>query len=356
MQNLPSIANITLPAHLVARAAASKVTAAALAAATGESVPRISLKQARFRIVEGGDEMLINTLHLDTTVVGVVPGVSKTFYLKKWTPDQEATAPDCYSVDGTYPSPRATTPQCASCAACPHNVFGSKITELGKETKACADSRRLAVVASDDVEGTVYQLVLPTMSMKPFNKYVKELAMRNIPIEYVRTRLSFNTDVTYPMLDFTFAGFLDEEGSAAIEGIVTSDNTKHVLGLDDVASGPASPSEAFEQAAVPAPVPTPKAAPKAAPAPKQAAPKPAPAPVIEEAEEVEDAPAPKKRGFAAAAAPVAAPVEAPAKKRGFSAAPSSGNVAAPVAPAPVHAGVDALANELGDMFDGEVDM
>ena len=142
--------------------------------------------------------------------------------------------------------------------------------------------------------------------------------MRGIAPEIVRTRVSFDTDASFPKLKFGLGGFLDEATMAAVDDLFGSDKVKEITGE----------VQAEKPAALPPPAPRP------APV-RQTAPAPAPEPEAEE----EPAPQPK-RGFGAAKPAAATPAAKPA-------------AAKPVAkPAPaVTAGVD-LADEISNMLSG----
>ena len=293
--------NIQVPAHLAARIGQPSALAQALAGgvAGGESAPRISIKGARFRIVEGGNETVLDSTTLDVIIVGANPRLSKTWYAKQWTPDAEPSAPDCYSLDGVKPHPESTTPQNELCAGCPQNAWGSKVTPMGQQIKACSDQKRLAIVAADDPSGPVYLLQVTPAALKGLNAYQKELSMRGIAPEIVRTRVSFDTSASFPKLQFGFGGFLSENEMVAVDELFGSDKVKEITGE---AAAPAP-------AALPAPVAKPRAAPV-----KEVAPEPEPEP--------EAAP---KRGFGAKgapAAPAAPKVAKPTPKPAASAAPA----------------------------------
>lgn len=318
--------NIKIPAHLAARIGQPSALAQSLAGgiAGGETYPRISIKGSRFRIVEGSTETVLDSTSLDVIIVGANPRLSKTWYAKQWTPDAEPSAPDCFSLDGVKPHVDSTDPQNDLCAGCPQNAWGSKVTPLGQQIKACADQKRLAVVAADDPSGPIYLLQVTPAALKGLNAYQKELATRGIAPEIVRTRVSFDTNASFPKLQFGFGGFLNEDEMLAVDELFGSDKVKEITGEAAVSA--------------PAALPAPKSAPVKA-APVKAAPKPAPEPEVEP--EAEPAPEPK-RGFGAKAA---APAAAPAPK----AAPKP---AAKPATAPVVGGGD-LADEIASLL-GEV--
>jgi hypothetical protein len=295
MSNAIIPANLQIPAHLAARLQQPSSLAASLAAGlgTGISVPRISIKGARFRIVEGKTETVLDEIKLKTVIVGANPAVTKTFYGKAWDPNDEATGPDCYSNDGKVPAADAEKPQSDGCALCPHNQWGSKISPNGQKIKACADQKKLAVVAGDDPDGPVYLLQVTPAALKELNQYQRELSLRGIPPEVVFTTLSFDTDASFPKLKFSFGGFLDSQTQAVVDGLFGTDKVRDVTG------------ETTEVVATPAPVAAPK--PQSV---RVVETKPEPEVVEAVVEEVvEEAPAPK-RGFGAKAAP-AAPVAAP---------------------------------------------
>jgi hypothetical protein len=324
--------NMQVPAHLAGRVGVPSALAASLTGglSSGNSFPRISIKGARFRIVEGDTETVLESTTMDAVIVGANPRLSKTWYAKQWTPDSEPQAPDCFSLDGIGPDPESTAPQNDLCASCPQNAWGSKVTPQGQQIKACSDNKRLAVVAADDASGPVYLLSVTPAALKGLNQYQKELSVRGIPPEIVKTRVSFDTDASFPKLKFTFGGFLDAETQQVVDGLFGSESVKEITG------------ETIRQ-----PVAVPQL-PKPASVTAQAAPKPA-APVAAPVEEPAPAPAPAqaaapKRGFGAPKAAPAAPAPAPKAVK-------------PAAPAPAPAAAQAatsLADEIAALV-GEVD-
>ena len=220
---------------------------------------------------------MLDSTTIDVVIVGSNPRLSKTWYAKAWDKDSEPTAPDCFSLDGVSPDPQSTSPQSDLCASCPQNAWGSKVTPTGQQIKACADKKRLAVVSADDATGPVYLLEVTPAALKGLNQYQKELVMRGIAPEIVTTRVSFDTDASFPKLKFGFGGFNEVDVQEAVNPLFGADSIREITG---------------EQARQPVVVPQ-------ITAPKQVAPKPvveveeepAPAPVAE--------PATPKRGFGA---------------------------------------------------------
>lgn len=290
--------NIKVPSHLAAKVGQPSALSQSIASgiSSGQAFPRISIKGSRFRIVEDGTETVLDTTTLDVVIVGANPKLSKTFYAKAWDKDAEPTAPDCFSLDGIRPHPESETPQNDLCAQCPHNAWGSKIGPQGQQLKACTDQKRLAIVSADDPEGPVYLLQVTPAALKGLNAYHKELSLRGIPAEIVKTKIGFDTDASFPKLKFGFGGFLDEDTYASVEPLFGADNVLEITGekQPETVAAPTQPRKAAVK------------------------PKPAPEPEVEEEAE-EEAPAPAaekpKRGFGAAKAEPAAKPKAAAKAK-----------------------------------------
>lgn len=283
--------NIEVPSFLATKVGQPSALSASLASGIGGGVsfPRISIKGSRFRIVEDGAETVLDTTKLDVIIVGANPKLSKTYYAKAWDKDAEPTGPDCYSLNGLSPHPEAENKQSDVCASCPHNVWGSKIGPQGQQLKACTDQKRLAVVAADDADGPVYLLSVTPSALKGLNAYQKELSHRGIPAEIVKTRVTFDTDASYPKLKFGFGGFIDEDTHGVVEKLFGSDEVMEITGeaQPETASEPSKPRVAAVKAAAKEPEP--------------------------EAEVQEEAPKPK-RGFGAAAEEAPKPKKSAAKE------------------------------------------
>lgn len=250
--------NISVPAHLANRVGAGVVSKLSKAVSgglsLGESVPRISLKGARFRIVDGDSETVLPSTEIDVVIVGANPNLSKAWYSKAWTPDSDPTAPDCFSLGGVGPDPASQNPQNDLCATCPHNQWGSKTTPQGQKIKACADQKRLAVVPADDPGGTIYLLQVTPAALKGLNVFQKDLSARGIGLEIVRTRLSFDTNASFPKLNFAFGGFLSEETQAVVDQLFDTDKVYSITGEKAAVISPAK-AEAPKPVLVSAPAP-----------------------------------------------------------------------------------------------------
>lgn len=300
----------------------------AIAGISGGQPPAISIKASKWRLVGAdGEELMVNQLHLDVFVLAGNEHVSKTFYAGAYNP-AVTDPPACFSDNGIGPSLQSSTPQSVTCAACAHNAWGSKVNEqTGNRQKACGDSKKLAIVLAADtpyVSSTgaagiapaldqVYLLRVPTMSMRNWKDYAKELIGRGVPVIGAVTRMEFDAQTAYPAILFKIVGFASEAQFGACKEMMVEADTLEMIGANDrvTAQAPALPVPAH--LAAPAPV----------------APAPTPAPVMVP-------PAPVQP-----AAPVAVPM--PRRQRGRPIAgpspvmvpPAPVQTAAPLAPAPV---------------------
>jgi hypothetical protein len=289
------MSNLTMnvPAHIAARIAArqqagTKSTVASAVVSDGPSIPRISIRAGRYRLVEEGVETTVGVT-LDTIIVGANPRVSKVFYAKQFDASATDVRPDCWSNDGLKPDASVNAPVHSQCADCPNNVLGSKILPSGAKSKMCADQRHLAVVAAADPT-KVYSLTVPVSGMKALREYFKELGNYGIGPEEVITELGFDDQASFPKIVFKQKGYVPEKAIARVDQMLESDSVKVATRqMAPTSAGPALSAPAAK-AAISAPV-----------AP--------PAPAVDDAyEEEAAAPAPVR-----AATPTAKPTVAPVK-------------------------------------------
>ncbi len=309
MSTALSLANTQVPAHILARMNQQSALAASISSglSQGESFPRLSIKGSRFRIVEGKTETVLEQTKLNVVIVGANPRLSKTFYAKQWDPNDEATGPDCFSLDGIGPDSSVQNPENDLCASCPKNAWGSKIAASGQQVKACSDQKRLAIVAAEDADGPIYLLQVTPAALKGLNQYQKELSVRGIPPEVVKTTLSFDTDASFPKLKFSFGGYLEAHEQDVVDTLFGNESVKEITGEKLITAQP------IDAVAYKAPAVAPK------PVSVEVAPKVEAAPEAEESTEV------PKRGFGAAKP---APVVEVAKVTKPKAAPAPVAVAA----------------------------
>lgn len=294
-----TISNMNVPAHLAGRVGKPSALGENMGGGLSSGdFPRISIKGGRFRTIEDGVETVLANSTLEVAIVGANPRLSKTYYAGAWSQDNEPSAPDCYSLDGISPHAEAESPENDLCATCKQNAWGSKVTPDGKKIKACADQKRLAVVAADDPTGPVYLLQVTPAALRPFQAYHKKLSQHGLTGDIVRTIVSFDTDASFPKMKFDFGGYLDEEAQKAVDNLI---NTKGVLEI----TGEAGPAVTV------ASDPTPAKPQLVHDSAKEAAPVEEAAPIEEvatasfgkKAEAVEEAPASKPKADPKKAAP-----------------------------------------------------
>jgi hypothetical protein len=232
---------MAVPAHIAQRIAErnkTKKTTLSESIVSEPSIPKISLRAGRFRLVENSVETTVGT-ELDVIIVGVNPRVSKVYYDKPWDPAAENVRPACFSNDGIRPDESVDSPVNESCANCPNNVLGSKILPSGAKSKQCADQRHLAVVPAADPK-KVYGLSVPVSAMRALREYFTELANYNIGPEEAITELGFDEQASYPKLLFKQKGYVPEKALPLIDTLLEADETKIATRLmAPVNNGPA---------------------------------------------------------------------------------------------------------------------
>lgn len=275
-----------VPAHLQQGQAAGRNAGALTGTGGAGAVDRISLKQSRFRLIRGGEEVaVIPESHIDVVMLRINEGVTKMYYDQPWNPAQDSEPPTCHSDDGIYPAADSKRIQARTCAECPHNVWGSRINPTtGAQGKACADSKRISVVPASDVRGDAFQLSVPAASLSDLGAYLRKLDSISPPVPYnaVVTRVAFDTNATYPKLLFSPVRYLTEdEYQVAEQERFEADDVKLTAGLPDANAGPQVPyyeaqsnAQAPTQAAPAGPA-QPGQAPSQPAGPAQAAPPPA---------------------------------------------------------------------------------
>jgi hypothetical protein len=200
---------------------------AAAQAGVQASFAIIGYKGRNWRIkFRGEDEMVLDDRNtpsptLDVVIVGVSPAISKQWYEKAFVEGSDA-APDCFSVDGMTPDLASPKRQCQTCAVCPHNQWGSRVTEAGKKGKSCQDSRRLAVVPLGDIENESYEgpmlLRVPPMSLGNLANFATMLQRKGAQLEFVAIQLGFDYDVAYPRITFKAMRWLSNEEAVQVVG------------------------------------------------------------------------------------------------------------------------------------------
>ena len=268
-------ANAALPATL-AGAFNAEQDKQELSGGVQASFAVLSVRGSKWRLKYKSQEHLLADAeghpkaYIDVVLVKASPNLSKIFYAKAYAEGDDQT-PDCYSLDSIKPDPGSMQKQCDSCAACPQNVWGSKITPTGSKTKACADARRVACVPSADVvneiAGGPMLLRVPPASLAELANYGDRLRANGWPYYGLSTRVLFDPEASYPKLLFKEIRPLTDEEAATIMAWRSGDEVQRILseiagaGVDEEpATAAASAPAAAAPAAAPAPAPTPVAA------------------------------------------------------------------------------------------------
>ena len=249
-------------------------TASELQSNVGQSFAVVSIKGKVFGIKFGGElkqlTMSFNGQQIaapwfDVVIPKAKPELSKTWYAEGYQ-DGSDDPPTCWSEDGINPlaplqqrpvDPRTGSP-CTDCRMCPMNVFGSKITDAGKQAKACADTRKtliLPVTPTGTVDargndpgvldaenirfGGAMMLRVPAASLKPMAEYDQKLQQMGIPYYAVVTRISFDQTQAFPKLVFQALRMVTKEEAEKIVEVRNGMQAKQILESSMV--GAASP-------------------------------------------------------------------------------------------------------------------
>jgi len=204
--------------------------------------------------------------------------ISKIWYEHGYV-EGSNSAPDCFSNNGVVPDPTSSKKQCDTCALCPHNQWGSRITPAGKQGKACSDSKRLAVVPAQDIENSAYGgpmlLRVPAASLQDVASYGQKMQQLGYPYYAVSTRIAFDPEESYPKFLFNAVRPLNDAEADLVLAMRDQHSVDRILSESEFATptpAPAAPdlASAFEQP----PQTAPKTEAKVDPAPTQTGPTP----------------------------------------------------------------------------------
>lgn len=254
-----------LPAYL-AKADAS--LNADLTAHAGTGFPVLSIKGKVFALVRDGERKVLPNpkdpdspaTRIEAVLVKVNPTKSKVFYAKGYVEGSEGVKPDCFSNDGSKPDASIEKPQAKTCATCPQNVWGAKITEEGKKAKACQDSIRMAIASPDQLNDPML-LRVPPATIKAVGEYGDFLKKRGVAYQAVVTQIGFDPEAATPKLTFKAVGFLSEEAFHEVVDVAKSDVVQNILGSvftasEAVAESADAASAAIDKAKAAAPTPS----------------------------------------------------------------------------------------------------
>lgn len=193
-----------------------------LSAGIAPRAPKIGISiDKHFTVTREGQTTVLETIMTDNAgnkhavpvqsmriiIVAASQTLTKAWYEKAYVPGS-TEAPECYSNDGKVPAPGVAKPQCANCAQCPKNAFGSNPT-TGRG-KACAD-RKMVVCVWEGAPDELMTWNVSTTSLQSLAKFDTELRNANIPMQSVLVELAFDPGITYPVVKINALGFVDKE-------------------------------------------------------------------------------------------------------------------------------------------------
>src|SRR5208282_4278926 len=223
---------MTLPAYLQ-NLPSRNLAQTAISNVGQGSPPYLSIEGNRFTLVDvTGNTIPIQTLHVDVVIVDVNDHVSKIYFdpSKPYDPNTP-TPPLCFSDNGIAPSINAGHPQAPTCASCPNNVWGSKISQMGSAVKACADQQKIAMYFPEYSDG-VFLLRIPPGSFVNWRGYMAKFAGAGLDPDRVITRISFQEKVT-GVLTFQSPGYITEQQVGTIAKMIEAKAADGIIGRLD---------------------------------------------------------------------------------------------------------------------------
>ena len=281
---------------------------------------------------------------IEVVLVRASPAISKIFDRSGYV-DGSTAAPDCWSANGVTPAASVQAKVHPTCADCPMNAWGSRVSESGKPGKQCSDSRRMAIVPIADMENELFGgpmlLRIPAASLKDLKAYSDLMNTYQFHVYAVVTKVSFDPKEAYPKFVFQAVRPLTE--AEAQKSLKLRADPRVTAVLAEVAEGTPTGNPPAPAAAVPAsPV---LEAPAPAVQPQVATPAPTPAPAAPAP--AQEAQAPAQNPFGGPVVAPVAPVEAPAPQ---TAAPAQEAPAQPAA-APAGGGAAPSPAAFDDLLD-----
>jgi hypothetical protein len=193
------------------------------------SYPILRIKGKVWSITRGGAEPFVlmrpdgdgPRSSIDVVLLAASQYVSKVWYETGYV-EGSTEAPDCFSANGIVPDASSEKKQSNTCASCPQNKWGSKITPAGKKAKACADSKRVAVSPLGDIRNEAFGgpmlLRVPAASLADFGNYGDGMDARGYKYFTIGTKMSFAATEAYPKIEFEPIRPLNsKEGAAVLE-------------------------------------------------------------------------------------------------------------------------------------------
>lgn len=210
-----------------------------LSSGVNSGYPVISYRGKVWAINEGGVRTMLSrpgekdvpAPYIDVVIVKANPALSKVFYAGGYE-EGSNERPTCYSHDGRAPAADAPEPQAKACLACPHNAWGSRITDNGSKGKACSDSRRLAIVPVGELDRLML-LRVPAGSLKDLAAYAGMLKRRRAPYQAVVTRIGFDHEAAHPQMTFKAIRWLPKAEALEVAELLHKDLVLQITGTTE---------------------------------------------------------------------------------------------------------------------------
>jgi hypothetical protein len=268
MSDMVTIESGGLPAHLKGKTKTNNLFAAAVSVG---GFPVISIKGKVFHIQRGDVRELVTktgtddepAASLEVVILSVNPNKSKVYYNTGFI-EGSVAKPTCYSNNGVEPAADAEEQQSKKCNICPHNQWGSRITDSGGKGKACGDSMRLCVSAAGMINDPML-LRVPAATLKTLGLYGTQLSKRGVEPQYVVTKVGFDYNVAHPALTFKAVRFVEESELNLVEETIVEEAEL----IDQITGVTERPNISVEPVGETTPTPKPVEATKPKPAKKK---------------------------------------------------------------------------------------
>lgn len=191
---------------------------------------------------------------IDMVFTRISAAKAKTFYPPGFK-DGSREKPICWSNDGARPDPAVppSQKQAPACAACPKNAFGSRITDDGKQAKACGDHKRTAVIIDPNLVSALLGMTLsepvllriPAASLVDYGTFCDTMDAQGYPVQSIVTKVSFDPAKNYPKFKFEAVRPLNDAEGDVARAIRTSPAAERIIadtgnvadGADDAMAG-----------------------------------------------------------------------------------------------------------------------
>lgn len=241
-----------LPAHLQQYVNPEVAEEFESGVAGGFPLPFLSVRGKEFRLRKDGQEYNTRLRELPVVMIAARPTLSKRYYDKQYATGS-IDAPRCSSRDAITPD--VAEPINDKCATCPMNAWGSRVTESGKQAKACQDYKRIVVWPLELTQEPLVLDVAATSLRAPkgqagnvmmLRDYTQVLRKHNMSPHMVVTKLQF-TDAEYPQVCFAFERFVKADELQKALALRESEEVQTVIGEDlheSAAATEATPTKA----------------------------------------------------------------------------------------------------------------